>query len=99
MDTGYSILDTGNWIKYGMKGYGIISVEAFSDFDPFFAYVFVDGKNINLELVRQGLNRQKDRQKKSLLLDFIINLYFNTDKLKKYKLTKKSAKCFIQFIK
>jgi endonuclease YncB( thermonuclease family) len=64
-----------------------------------FAYVFVDGENINLELVRQGLNRQKDRQKKSLLLDFIINFYFNTDKLKKYKSTKKSAKCFIQLIK
>jgi len=46
-----------------MKGYGIISVEAFSDFNPLFAYVFVDGKNINLDLVRQGLNRQKDRQK------------------------------------
>ena len=57
------ILDTGYLIKYGMKGYGIISVEAFSDFNPLFAYVFVDGKNINLDLVRQGLNRQKDRQK------------------------------------
>jgi hypothetical protein len=24
-----------------------------------FAYMFVDGKDINLELIRQGLNRQK----------------------------------------
>jgi len=35
-----------------------------------FSYVFVDGKNINLELVRQGLNRQKDRQKNRFHLIF-----------------------------
>jgi hypothetical protein len=38
-------MDTRYLIKYGMKGYGIISVEAFSDFNPLFAYpIFVGFK-------------------------------------------------------